>query len=139
MKLADKNKHDITTVLGKNVHTIVRKYSNKKKYDEYRELYEKARNLENIPKYPIQIDFELNYSCNFSCSMCTWSAENSKGRGKTTWFNFEAFKEIIDEGVPKGLKAIRLNYINEPLIRKDIIDFISYAKKKRCFRYLSEH
>ncbi len=130
MKLADKNKHDITTVLGKNVHEIVRKYSNKKKYDEYRELYERARNLETVPNYPIQIDFELNYSCNFSCSMCTWSAENSKGRGKTTWFNFKAFKEIIDDGVPKGLKAIRLNYINEPLIRKDIIDFISYAKKK---------
>ena len=57
MKLADKNKHDITTVLGKNVHEIVRKYSNKKKYDEYRELYERARNLETVPNYPIQIDF----------------------------------------------------------------------------------
>ena len=130
MKLADKNKHDITTVLGKNVHEVVRKYSDKKKYDKYREIYESARNLEIVPSYPVQIDFELNYSCNFSCSMCTWSAENSKGRGKTTWFNFKAFKEIIDEGVEKGLKAIRLNYINEPLIRKDIIDFITYAKKK---------
>ena len=62
--------------------------------------------------------------------MCTWSAENTAGRGKKTWFSFEAFKEIIDEGVTKGLKAIRLNYINEPLIRKDIIDFIKYANKK---------
>ena len=130
MKLADKNKHDITTVLGKNVHEIVRKYSDKNKYDKYREIYENARNLKIIPSYPVQIDFELNYSCNFSCSMCTWSAENTKGRGKTTWFNINAFKEIIDEGVQKGLKAIRLNYINEPLIRKDIIEFINYAKKK---------
>jgi MoaA/NifB/PqqE/SkfB family radical SAM enzyme len=125
-----KNKHDITTVLGKNVHEIVRKYSDQKKYDEYRNNFEKAKNLKFIPEYPIQIDFELNYSCNFSCSMCTWSVENAKGRGKSTWFNFKAFKEIIDEGVDKGLKAIRLNYINEPLIRKDIIDFIDYAKKK---------
>ena len=39
--------------------------------------------------------------------------------------------DVIDEGVKKGLKAIRLNYINEPLIRRDIIDFIKYAKKKR--------
>ncbi len=130
MKLPDKNKHDITTVLGKDVHAIVRKYSDKEKFDEYRKLYESARNLKSIPDYPIQIDFELNYSCNFTCSMCTWSAENTSGRGKNTWFDIRAFKEIIDEGVEKGLKCIRLNYINEPLIRKDIIEFISYAKKK---------
>ena len=49
---------------------------------------------------------------------------------------FKAFKEIIDEGVEKGLKAIRLNYINEPLIRKDIIDFIIYAKKKGIDNFL---
>jgi len=130
MKSPDKIKHDITTVLGRDVHKIVRKYSDKEKYDNYRKLFEKAKNLEIVPDYPIQIDFELNYSCNFSCSMCTWSAENTKGRGKNTWFDIKAFKEIVDEGVEKGLKCIRLNYINEPLIRKDIIEFISYAKKK---------
>ena len=130
MKSPDKIKHDITTVLGRDVHEIVRKYSDKEKYDNYRKLFEKAKNLEIVPDYPIQIDFELNYSCNFSCSMCTWSAENTKGRGKNTWFDIKAFKEIVDEGVEKGLKCIRLNYINEPLIRKDIIEFISYAKKK---------
>ena len=48
--------------------------------------------------------------------MCTWSAENNSNKGKTTWLSFDVFKETIDEGVDKGLKAIRLNYINEPLI-----------------------
>ena len=37
-------------------------------------------------------------------------------------------KEVIDEGISKGLKSIRLNYINEPLIRRDIIKFIKYAR-----------
>ena len=36
----------------------------------------------------------------------------------------------------KGLKAIRLNYINEPLIRRDIIEFIKYAKKKVCSTFI---
>ena len=120
---------EVTTLIGKDVHEIVIKYSDKEKYTDYRKKWVKASNLEYIPDYPLQIDFELNYSCNFTCEMCTWSAENTAGRGKKTWFSFEAFKEIIDEGVPKGLKAIRLNYINEPLIRKDIIKFIQYAKK----------
>ena len=119
-----------TSQIGKNVHEIVRKYSDAKKYDEYRKRWKEAANLENIPKYPIQIDFELNYSCNFSCSMCTWSAEATSGKGKKTWFNLQEFKKIIDDGVKKGLCAIRLNYINEPFIRKDIFDFINYAKKK---------
>ena len=124
------DKKEVTTILGKDVHKIIEKYSDKQKYREYRKKWKLASTLEYTPDFPLQIDFELNYSCNFSCEMCTWSAENTAGRGKKTWFSFEAFKEIIDEGVKKGLKAIRLNYINEPLIRRDIIDFIKYAKKK---------
>lgn len=122
------DKKEVTTVLGKDVHKIIEKYSDKEKYKQYREEWKKASTLEYTPKYPLQIDFELNYSCNFSCEMCTWSAENTAGRGKKTWFSFSAFKEVIDEGVQNGLKAIRLNYINEPLIRKDVIKFIEYAK-----------
>ena len=123
------DKKEVTTILGKDVHKIIEKYTDKEKYRQYREEWKRASTLEYIPKYPLQIDFELNYSCNFSCEMCTWSAENTAGRGKKTWFSFSAFKEVIDEGVKNGLKAIRLNYINEPLIRKDIIKFIQYAKK----------
>ena len=43
MKLADKNKHDITTVLGKNVHTIVRKFQIK-------------RNMMNIESYTKKLE-----------------------------------------------------------------------------------
>ena len=60
--------------------------------------------------------------------MCTWSEESTKGIGKETWFNFDVYKEVVDEGVKKGLKAIRLNYINEPLIRPDLTKFIKYAR-----------
>ena len=121
-------KKEITTILGKNVHAIVRKYSDKAKYDAYRKEWDLATKLKMIPKHPLQIDFELNYSCNFSCKMCTWSVENAKNRGKSTWLDFNIYKSIIDQGVKKGLKSIRLNYINEPLIRKDITKFIQYAK-----------
>ena len=106
------DKKEVTTILGKDVHKIIEKYSDKEKYKQYREEWRKASTLQYTPKYPLQIDFELNYSCNFSCEMCTWSAENAVGRGKKTWFSFSAFKEVIDEGVQNGLRAIRLNYIN---------------------------
>jgi len=100
---------------------------NKKDFDEYRKIWDKASNLEIIPEFPPQLDFELNYSCNFSCITCTWNIE-SKIKDKDTWFPFSVYKEIIDYSIPKGLKAIRLNYLNEPLMRKDINKFIKYAK-----------
>tara|TARA_B100000965_G_C19552698_1_gene740766 strand:- start:534 stop:1604 length:1071 start_codon:yes stop_codon:yes gene_type:complete len=121
-------KKEITTILGKDVHSIVRKHSDKEKFDEYRKQWELASKLKIVPKHPLQIDFELNYSCNFSCKMCTWSVENASNRGKKTWLDFSVYKKIIDDGVKNGLKSVRLNYINEPLIRKDIIKFINYAK-----------
>jgi len=125
----DKGTCHTTVVDNKDIHEIVKRHNNPKEYDKYRRLWKKSYDLGKVPKYPIQLDFELNYSCNFRCPMCTWSAESTKGMGKETWFDFEVFKEVVDDGVKKGLKVIRINYINEPLIRTDIVKYIEYARK----------
>jgi len=98
-----------------------------KKWKDYRKKYDEAANLKLL-SFPIQIDFELNSSCNLKCPMCPISAESPKGKGKSTWFDFELYKQIIDYSYKEGTRAIKLNYINEPLIRKDIIKFIEYAR-----------
>ena len=122
-------KTEVTTVKTRiDANELIRNSVDAQKYDEYREQWAKATSLEEAPDFPIQIDFELNYSCNFTCPMCTWNAESTENKGQQTWFDFEVFKEVIDEGISKGLKSIRLNYINEPLIRRDIIKFIKYAR-----------
>ena len=121
-------KTEVTTVIAKpDVNEDVRNAIDPVKYDEYRKQWEEATKLNLVTDFPLQIDFELNYSCNFTCPMCTWNAESLEEKGQQTWFDFEVFKEVIDDGVSKGLKSIRFNYINEPLIRKDIVKFISYA------------
>ena len=123
-------KTEITTVKSQSDPKIaVREAIDPEKYDEYRKLWDDATNLKIVTDFPLQIDFELNYSCNFTCPMCTWNSESTKNKGAATWFDFEVFKEVIDDAVVKGLKSIRLNYINEPLIRKDITKFIAYARK----------
>jgi|TARA_E500000305_G_scaffold109922_2_gene116243 sulfatase maturation enzyme AslB (radical SAM superfamily) len=123
------DKNDITRVFDrKDLHSIIRRYNDSEAYDDYRELWKKSGEFGTVPDFPIQLDFELNYSCNFRCPMCTWSAEVTGKYGKETWFDFDVYKEVIDEGVKKGLKCIRLNYINEPLIRKDLVKFIEYAR-----------
>lgn len=75
------------------------------------------------------MDFELNATCNLRCPMCPLSVESNSNK-KQYQIPFELFCEIIDEGVSKGLSSIRLNYLNEPLLREDLEYFIKYAKSK---------
>lgn len=100
-----------------------------KKYEKYREQWAQTGKFNLETDYPTQIDFELNPSCNLKCPMCTWSAVETFGEGKESWMSLEQFKKIINQ-VHKKVLSINLNYINEPLIRKDITDFVEYASKK---------
>lgn len=95
-------------------------------WNSYRENWEKCSRLEIETKYPSHLELELNYSCNLRCPMCTWSTETTVEK-KEDWFTFEDYKKLIKEAVSKGTKSIRLCYINEPLIRQDIDQFIKYA------------
>lgn len=124
------DKKEFTTVYAKKSgFDVVREAVDPVEYDKYREMWKRSASLLEVPDFPIQIDFELNDSCNYSCPMCTYSAEAIKDKGRKNWFDFGVFKEIISEGVKRGLKAVRLNYVNEPLIRRDIKKFISYARE----------
>ena len=76
-----------TTINKKDIHAVVRKYNDPQEFDEYRRLWKESHLLGKVPDFPIQLDFELNYSCNFRCPMCTWSVENTKGSGRETWFD----------------------------------------------------
>jgi radical SAM protein with 4Fe4S-binding SPASM domain len=40
----------------------------------------------------------------------------------------EKIKEVIQEGVPLGLSAVRFNGLNEPLLEKSLPDLVRYAK-----------
>ena len=123
-------KTEVTTVIRKSdSNASVREAVSPKEYDEYRQTWKDITNLNKVTDFPTQLDFELNYSCNFTCPMCTWNSESTEGKGKDTWFDFEVFKEVIDDAIPKGLKSIRMNYINEPLLNRDIFKFISYARQ----------
>ncbi|MEM3008115.1 MAG: radical SAM protein [Candidatus Nitrosotenuis sp.] len=96
------------------------------KWVSYRNEWEQYCKLERESDYPPHLELELNYSCNLRCPMCTWAMEKAAEK-KEDWFKFEDYKKIIDEAVTLGTKSIRLCYINEPLIRQDIDQFIKYA------------
>jgi uncharacterized radical SAM superfamily Fe-S cluster-containing enzyme len=95
---------------------------------EYRAEYDRVSALGGRA-FPIQLDLELNASCNLRCAMCPISVESPKNKGPSTWFDFELYKSLIDFAVANGTKAVKLNYVNEPLIRKDFVKFVRYAKQ----------
>ena len=120
---------ELTAIVGREKFDRLADVVGREEWSTYRNSYEAAANLEVVTDYPLQIDFELNASCNLKCPMCPISAESPKGKGKKTWFPFELYQEIVSDGVKRGLREVKLNYVNEPLIRKDLPDFVRFARE----------
>jgi len=83
--------------------------------------------------FPLQLQVELNDTCNLRCIMCPQrQSEFSKGEELT----LDAFKKIIDEGMQKGLQSLKLQYRGEPTLSKILIETIVYAKEKGVIKVM---
>jgi radical SAM protein with 4Fe4S-binding SPASM domain len=104
-----------------------------KKYLSYREKWQLA-SLNNIPSFPIHIDFELNDTCNQSCVMCprntTQHPDINYEINKGTTLAYSDYQEMINEGADKGLLSVNLGAFAEPLIHDDVFDMIAYAHEQ---------
>ena len=98
------------------------------RFAAYRRDWEAASAFTLETPFPLQLDFELNYSCNLRCPMCTWSVEATSGTGKKDWFPFERYQAIVTDGVARGLRALDMSFVNEPLIRRDLPKFIRFGR-----------
>lgn len=77
-------------------------------------------------RYPISVTFLITYRCNFQCNYC--DVYNCDEREMTTTEIFA----MIDELVTLGMRRFGING-GEPLLREDIGEIVSYAKKKNLF------
>ena len=128
----DKNHAFFTSSIGEKetFDTVAKHCHDADIWKDYRTRYKKSLlcNMNDIPPYPIQIDFELNGTCNYRCDSCTYRLDYVS-IDKEQRISQETFKQIVDTGIPKGLRALRFNYHNEPLLKKDISEYIKYAKQ----------
>jgi radical SAM protein with 4Fe4S-binding SPASM domain len=120
--------HELTAVLGRDRFDAcpgdISDPSDIERWSDYRKRYHEAASLKSFD-FPLQIDFELNSTCNMRCGFCVHSYQKIKKKK----LDFDTFKAVIDEGKQYGLCSIKLNYINEPLIIKDIAKYVRYAKE----------
>ncbi|MBN2452648.1 MAG: SPASM domain-containing protein [Candidatus Omnitrophica bacterium] len=105
-------------------------------YREYRACWEKAANCELVQDYPIHLDFELSAACNLQCPQCILQVDPGElepsnpyhpdNRGKR--IDFAKYKEIIDDGIRRGLRSVTFGVNNESLLIPDIARYVAYAR-----------
>ena len=103
-----------------------------KEYFEYRKSWDKIPREKTETKFPIHLDIETTTNCNLKCPMCprTVMIENGTFGNDSGYIIQEDYMNIVDQGVQHGVKSIKLNYLGEPLLHKDIIDHVRYAKNR---------
>jgi len=118
-------KNEFTGVKNRNLLDELPPNTNYEEWFNYRDKYNRASNLEDN-QHPIQLDVELNGGCNMKCPFCLHGYDKIEN----TLFDFDEYKKLIDEAINLGVRSLKLNYINEPLLRLDLEQFIIYAKNK---------
>lgn len=91
----------------------------------FREAYDRAAALDGPTDFPLQIDFELTSQCNLRCAFCVHGVETVPRRV----LGRERFERAILEGEEYGLVSTKLNYINEPLLLRDLPSYARFAKR----------
>ena len=95
-------------------------------WDDYISTQHDAEAFNRTPCTPLQLDIEPNGSCNMACPFCIHADGNARTKSNLTW---NQYTKLIDEAAANGTRSLKLNYINEPLIRPDLENAISYAKQ----------
>lgn len=123
-------KNKLTAIANKNLFDNipggVTNVFDVKRWHDFRDKYHRAEQLECVSDFPLQIDFELNSTCQMKCGFCI----HGQGKVSKKLLGFDRFKRVIDEGAKHGLCSIKLNYVNEPLLLPDLTRYIDYARSK---------
>ncbi|MFT7618348.1 MAG: radical SAM protein with 4Fe4S-binding SPASM domain [Planctomycetota bacterium] len=87
------------------------------KFDEYRELWNRAHNLEVETEFPLHLSIESQLKCNYRCVMCTYSEKDELAKQQyPDVMSEELFDQIIDEAAEYNCPSINFNVLNEPLL-----------------------
>ena len=83
-----------------------------------------------VKRVPIQLDLETTASCNLQCPMCFHSEDETRpivGQKSIDHMPFELYTHILDEFGEKGGASVKLMYRGDPLVTKNIDQWVQYA------------
>lgn len=81
--------------------------------------------LRGVPAHPQWVQVEINNTCNLNCVMCPREAMTRPLRNMT----MDEFVQIADKVRTAQVPRIRLFLLGEPLLHRELIPMIKYAKQ----------
>ena len=94
---------------------------------EYRRKWEAAGTKHTLFDFPLFLEVESSYACNYDCVMCPRVPLSHKGRGGE--LSPEFFDKLFKEAKEKKLASINLSHGGEPLLNKDLVGLVKKSKE----------
>jgi len=79
-------------------------------------------------KFPLIVQIQTSNKCNAACTFCPYPY--TEGEKKFQIMEWVLYKRIIDECSKQDVEQILPFFLNEPLLNKDLVKYINYAKEK---------
>jgi radical SAM protein with 4Fe4S-binding SPASM domain len=100
-------------------------------YHQYRRDWHEQPKRKEAADFPLHLDIETTTHCNLKCPMCPRTLMVEQGTFDENGFiTRDEYKSVIDQGTAHGVRSIKLNYLGEPLLHKDVAWQVAYAKEK---------
>jgi len=96
-------------------------------YFEYRNKWDLATKEHVLYNFPLFLEVESSYACNYKCVKCPRQAINHNT--KTGFLDLSLFRKLFDEAKTHKLPSITFSHGGEPLMRKDIPQLVMMAKE----------
>jgi len=102
------------------------------RYKTYRKKWAENPRAFILEDAPLHLDIEPTNACNLKCPMCprTVILANGKENFDICTMDLKNYKRLIDEASDLGVYSLKLNWLGEPLVHKDIVEMVRYAKEK---------
>ncbi|MGV8124333.1 MAG: radical SAM/SPASM domain-containing protein [Candidatus Xenobiia bacterium LiM19] len=102
--------------------------SQTEEYKRYRSAWLEYPQKFHLAEFPLNLDIEITSRCNLRCTFC--DKLPLLGKDNMGDMDLHIFKKIIDEGASYKLCAVKLSYRGEPLLHKDVVTMVKYAKDR---------
>ncbi|MCL5958550.1 MAG: radical SAM protein [Chloroflexi bacterium] len=96
-------------------------------YAEYRRRWVENPTSQQAGDFPLTMNVEITTRCNLACTFCWHSDLSSKEQQDMPW---ELYQKLVDEAARYGIPAINLNGLGEPLMHRDLVRMIKYARDR---------
>ncbi|MDR3038072.1 MAG: radical SAM protein [Candidatus Adiutrix sp.] len=102
-------------------------------YAEYRARWERARTFQELPPFPLHVDYEMKFACPLRCPMCLMSLSETERRRHGDPGRELALQTVLDlvaDGAARGQKALGFGGLWEPLLSPDLPEIAAFARAR---------